>query len=95
MRVRLAETAIEDLEQIGHWLGENAIEWLARTEEAFRHSFELLGEFPEIGRPGRMKHTREFPVHRTPYMLVYTIIEDTLWVQCIIHRARQWPPEEE
>lgn len=94
MRVRLAEPAIEDLELIGRWLGENAVEWLAQTEDAFRRGFELLTEFPEIGRPGRMKSTREFPVHRTPYMLVYTITKDTLWVLRIIHKARQWPPEE-
>ena len=95
MRVRLAEPAIQDLEAIGRWLGANAVQWLARTEDAFRHSFELLAEFPELGRPGRINKTREYPVNRTPYMLVYTILEDTLWVQCIIHKSRQWPAEEE
>lgn len=63
----------------------------ARTRSQVRQ----LELFPKSGRQGRMKDTREFVVHGTPYLVVYTIKADTVLIMHILHTSRQWPPESE
>ena len=47
---------------------------------------------PGLGRPGLVEGTREKPVPRTPYIIVYELVGDEeLWVLTIIHARRQYP----
>ena len=50
-----------------------------------------LRDHPEIGRPGRVKGTRELVAHRN-YILIYDIVGDFVRVLRVLHAARQWPP---
>lgn len=52
-----------------------------------------LGDFPELGRPGRIEGTRELVVNRTPFILVYRVMKTAGAVQilCLLHGAQQWP----
>ena len=59
---------------------------------------ELIGQkarhlvrHPQLGRPGRVEHTRELVVHRN-YILVYDVAGDLVRVLRVLHAARQWPP---
>lgn len=50
-----------------------------------------LGEFPEMGRPGRRSGTRELVVPGTSYIVVYRIRLESVRVLAVMHGAQRWP----
>ncbi|HEY3118137.1 MAG TPA: type II toxin-antitoxin system RelE/ParE family toxin [Chloroflexota bacterium] len=52
-----------------------------------------LGNYPNLGRTGRIPGTRELPIGRTPYLVVYTVDRsiDTVIILRVLHGARLWP----
>jgi toxin ParE1/3/4 len=51
----------------------------------------LLPENPEMGRPGRVPGTRELVIARTPFIVPYRLVGDTVQILRIFHAARRWP----
>ena len=51
----------------------------------------LLRDSPEMGRPGRVPGTRELVIPRTPYIVPYRVVGNTIQVLRVFHRARRWP----
>ena len=43
----------------------------AMVDDRIRLAVENLAEFPEMGRTGRVRGTRELVIPRTPYIAVY------------------------
>ena len=56
---------------------------------------EQLARFPEMGRPGRKRGTRELIIRRTSLVLVYRVRPKLARVEIIrvLHSSQQWPPE--
>jgi toxin ParE1/3/4 len=52
---------------------------------------DLLIEFPEMGRQGRVLHTRELIISRTPYFVVYRVRDRSLEILRVLHGAQKWP----
>jgi addiction module RelE/StbE family toxin len=50
-----------------------------------------LLDHPGLGRPGRLKGTRELVAHRN-YILIYDVVGELVRVLRVLHAARQWPP---
>ena len=50
-----------------------------------------LSGFPEMGRPGRRRGTRELVVNGTPYIVAYRIRLTVIEILAVIHVARRWP----
>jgi toxin ParE1/3/4 len=50
-----------------------------------------LAEHPFLGRPGRVKGTREFFVIGTSYLIAYRVKGDEVQILRVLHGARQWP----
>ena len=63
----------------------------ARTVMRVMETIKGLLEFPNIGRPGRVPGTRELVVSRTPFIAVYKVRSNVIWVLRVIHGARRWP----
>jgi toxin ParE1/3/4 len=51
----------------------------------------LLSNNPEMGQPGRVPGTRELVIPRTPYIVPYRLVGNTLQILRIYHGARRWP----
>lgn len=58
-----------------------------RIDEAI----DLLGEFPNAGRPGRVAGTRELVIARTPYVAAYQVQTDRVFILRLLHAAQAWP----
>jgi toxin ParE1/3/4 len=52
-----------------------------------------LLRLPRSGRPGRINGTREMVITRTPCIVAYWIIGDTVRVLRVLHSARRWPDD--
>ncbi|MDI2111722.1 type II toxin-antitoxin system RelE/ParE family toxin [Commensalibacter nepenthis] len=55
---------------------------------------ELLENYTQMGRNGRVKGTRELVIDKTPFILVYRIQNDRIEILNFLHYAQQWPPLE-
>ncbi len=51
----------------------------------------LLPHSPEMGRPGRVPGTRELVIPRTPYIVPYRLVGNTIQILRVFHSARRWP----
>ena len=52
---------------------------------------DRLADYPKLGRPGRVKGTRELVVNRTPFIVVYRINGEFIQILRVLHGAQQWP----
>ena len=50
-----------------------------------------LEQFPQSGRRGRSKGTRELVVVGLPYIMAYRVVQDAILILHVIHTSRQWP----
>ena len=64
-----------------------ALDLLTRIDEIVQR----LGEFPSMGRPGRVTGTRELVVDGTPYILPYRVRNGVVQILRVLHGARRWP----
>ena len=91
MQIRLTRSATRDLDAIEAYIAEDnpnaAVQTVLRVVEAI----EGLAEFPNMGRPGRVPGTREIVVSGTPFIAVYKVEANTLWVARVLHGAQRWP----
>ena len=92
MPVRWLRNALANLDQIGAYVAQDnpaaAGDLVMRIEQAVA----LLARHPEMGRPGRVKGTRELVVPGTAYFLPYRIKAGNVEILRVMHGARRWPP---
>ncbi|MFA5119442.1 MAG: type II toxin-antitoxin system RelE/ParE family toxin [Candidatus Omnitrophota bacterium] len=50
-----------------------------------------LAEYPQLGRVGRKKGTRELVINRTPFIAIYRIKGGYIQVFRFLHGAQKWP----
>ena len=66
----------------------------AELDEEIEHQVDMLLQHPKMGRPGRVKGTRELVIGRTPFIAVYRL-EGSKRIEIIrlLHGSQQWPPK--
>lgn len=91
MQLRWTEDAANDLERIADYLLIHAHD---RAQELVRRVYDApatLLTFPNRGRSGKREGTRELVLAPLPYIVVYTVRGDLVFVVRILHGAQQWP----
>ncbi|MDB5703707.1 MAG: addiction module toxin, RelE/StbE family protein [Sphingomonas bacterium] len=92
MNVSFTPEALADLRAIRDWIAiDNPV---AATEvlSRIRQTAMMFGNFPLLGRPGRIGGTREFPVTGLPYTIVYRVASETeIDILTVIHQRRRFP----
>ena len=61
------------------------------TDTTIESQADILKEFPNSGRPGRLAGTRELVVSGTPYILAYRVERDQVRILRVLHGAQRWP----
>ncbi|MGE4059027.1 MAG: type II toxin-antitoxin system RelE/ParE family toxin [Sphingomonadales bacterium] len=88
MKLGWTKQAQNDLDAIfEHILADNpsaALKVAARIEEMA----ESLLEFPYRGRPGQTPESRELVIPRLPYIVFYSILDDSIVITHVVHGAR-------
>ena len=91
MQLRWTEEAADDLERIADYL---LIQAPGRAPKLLRDVYDApstLLTFPNRGRPGKREGTRELVLTPLPYIVVYKVLGDVIFVVRILHGAQQWP----
>ncbi|CAN5465101.1 type II toxin-antitoxin system mRNA interferase toxin, RelE/StbE family [soil metagenome] len=65
----------------------------ADQEDEIEHQINMLAAHPKLGRPGRVKGTRELVIGRTPFIAVYRLVGiQRIQILHLLHGSQQWPP---
>ena len=91
MQLRWTEEAANDLERIADYLLTHTPD---RAPELIRRVYDApstLLTFPNRGRRGKKPGTRELVLGSLPYVVVYAVRGETVFVVRILHAAQQWP----
>lgn len=91
MQLRWTEDAATDLERIADYLFIHVPDRAAGIVRMLHDAPASLLMFPNRGRPGRVEGTREFVLAPLPYLVVYTVRDDVIFVVRRLHGAQQWP----
>lgn len=83
--------SIRDLRELRNYIAEFDPAAANNTARRIIEAVEMLSEFPGMGRPGRMPHTRELVISGTPYIVPYLVTEGRIEIIAIVHGARKWP----
>lgn len=91
MQLRWTKEAADDLERIADYLLIHAPDRATELVRAVYDAAAMLLTFPNRGRPGKRDGTRELVLAPLPYIVVYTVRADVIFVVRILHGAQQWP----
>ncbi|MEO8115432.1 MAG: type II toxin-antitoxin system RelE/ParE family toxin [Phenylobacterium sp.] len=93
MKVRWAAPAEADLDRLVVHIAKDSVEAAIRMQDRLLEATADLAERPRRGRLGRIAKTRELVVPGTPYIAVYMVDPDTVWILHVVHGAQDWPPK--
>ncbi|MBB5144796.1 type II toxin-antitoxin system RelE/ParE family toxin [Desulfovibrio intestinalis] len=82
--------SLEDRKQIYAFIFEHDNQAADALDDLFDNQANRLLTFSEMGKPGRIKGTRELVVHKH-YLLVYTCSPGAIRVVTVLHTSRQYP----
>lgn len=94
MNLNFTPQARGDLLAIRAWIAEYDKRAAERVISRIRQTVMMFGQFPLLGRRGRVEGTREFSVVGLPYVIVYRIASETdIDILTVLHTSRRYPPE--
>jgi len=88
MRIRWTQAAIDDLCTINDYLTEHNPPLRQPTMRTLHQGIYALRKFPNRGRAGTERGTRQLLFSRLPYIAVYRVEEDAVHVLRIYHGAQ-------
>ena len=91
MRLRWTEGAARDLENITYYLLDSTPQHGPHLVRSIYAAIAALPRFPNRGRVGKKAGTLELVLPSLPYLVVYQIAGEVIYVVRILHGAQQWP----
>ena len=89
MKLRWTPEAAENLVSTCDYVARDSGAAARRIATAVHEQLNLLLEFPQLGRPGREKGTRELTLTPLPYIVIYRVREDRIEILSIWHGAQK------
>lgn len=91
MKIRWLANARENLEAELLRIAEEDKDAATRIALYVKERTELLGKYPESGRPGRVQGTRELVLTGLPYVLPYRVRANTVEILRFFHTSQNPP----
>jgi toxin ParE1/3/4 len=83
--------AADDLEGISNYLYLHHPSFAASTIQRLYGSAKLLKEFPSAGRTGKKSGTRELVLAPLPYIMVYSVDDQSVHILRFLHASQERP----
>ncbi len=91
LAIRWTRRAVRRLDQIGAHIARDNPAAPARTVARLLAAADAFAARPAMGRPGRLRGTRELVVPGLPYIVAYRVTASSVDLLTIMHTAQQWP----
>ncbi len=85
--------ALADRDAIFDYIEADSPQAAITVDNRIRERVEMLIQFPQSGRPGRIEGTRELVIGRTPYIAAYLIEGNIVRILRVLHGSRRWPDD--
>jgi len=87
--------AVADLDSIHEYISTDNRNAADQVIARILQAMAVLERFPDIGREGRIKETREWSISGLPYVGIYTKASASdIDIIAIVHTSQKFPPEE-
>lgn len=91
MKIVWTESARQDLQEIFEYISDENPRAARVLLADIKEKTGMLGNNPQMGRPGRVDGTRELVLTGTQYILPYRVKQQQIQILAVFHTARQWP----
>ena len=91
MKLEWHPLARADLVALITYIATNDPDAAYRVHDEFHRQIQVLAVYPEIGRPGRVRGTRELVLTGLPYIVAYRVGAAVVSILRILHGAERWP----
>lgn len=82
--------AIANREAQLNYIGQDSLRAAIEQGDRITQQVNQLRQHPEMGRPGRIKGTRELVIGRTPFIVVYRLKVQRIEIIRLLHGSQQW-----
>ncbi|MCK4207126.1 type II toxin-antitoxin system RelE/ParE family toxin [Brucella pituitosa] len=89
--LRWTRRAIRRLDQIGNYVAKDNPAAAAQIVTRIVSAVDNITSYPSMGRVGRIKGTREYPLGDIPYIIVYRLQSGVVEIITVFHGAQKWP----
>ena len=91
MRLEWLAQALHDFDEIIDYIAKDSP--VAAMEQGDKIESQVAGLLDNhlLGRPGRVKGTRELVIARTSYIVAYRVKKGAIQILRVLHGARLWP----
>lgn len=85
--------AVTDLDAQLDYIEQDSIQAADVVAERIENQVGQLAQFPDLGRAGRKRGTRELVISRTSLVLVYRVRPKLARIEMlrVLHERQQWP----
>jgi toxin ParE1/3/4 len=91
MKIRWSPEAATDFVGIVKYIRQQNPSAADRVAHAIFESATSLKSFPDRGRPGRVKDTRELVLPSLPFIVVYRVKRHAVEIVRVLHGSQRWP----
>jgi addiction module RelE/StbE family toxin len=91
MKISWSRRAAEHLAAIRKYIEEDNPEAAQRVALRIIECLRQLAGQPMMGRPGRVRGTRELVISGTPYVAPYRVKRGALEIIAVFHGRQKWP----
>jgi len=89
VKLAWSRLALNDFESATDYIAQDNPNAAQQVAERILEATHRLRDYPYIGHPGDDPEQREWLVSRTPYVLIYEIHGDTVYIARVWHTSRQ------
>jgi toxin ParE1/3/4 len=91
VKIRWTAVATDDLKSVHEYLSEHAPARADTVVDRILASIDVLKQYPNLGRQGRLDGTRELVITGTPFIVFYRLRKSQIEILGVLHAARKWP----
>ena len=92
--IEFSSGALRDLKDIFDWIAQDSPATALRIIARLRQNIEILADFPQLGKVGRVQNTFELSASGLPYIVVYRLgvggKSDNILIEAIVHSSRKY-----
>jgi len=91
VKIRWTQSASDDLKSVHEYLSEHAPSPADTIVDRIFAGIDVLEQYPNLGRQGRLNGTRELVITGTPFIVFYRLRKSQVEILGVLHAARKWP----
>lgn len=96
--IEFSSGALRDLKDIFDWIAKDSPATAIPILGRIRQNIEILADFPQLGKVGRIENTFELSVSGLPYVVIYRLgfggKPENILIEAILHTSRKYPSAE-